>query len=226
MDNRKLQEAVEKYHCRGMIRSTDFLLPPPDAVAFAGDLANLDILILGCDLSRYADAGRTQAMELATAGNVVNARLSSDDVRGNAKVIQDFLSSELPHDADLVSFVYADPDTWDLILEYARCPESAGHARTITLKYQTLIRDFVDGGLPVDEFERRYLADFKAEPGGMDPALFTILDRLFGAVDAYWSEVEPGQESPFLISEHRLREEARTALDQLHAYLNRHPTDS
>jgi hypothetical protein len=89
--------------------------------------------------------------------------------------------------------------------------------------YYAMIRAFVDGGLPVEEFERRYLAAFKAEPGGMDPAAFAILDRLFGAVDAYWSEVTPEQETPFLISEDRLREYARVALEQLAAYLGEHP---
>ena len=59
-------------------------------------------------------------------------------------------------------------------------------------EYRTMIQAFLDGAMPVGEFEQRYLAAFKAEPGGMDPALFTILDWLFAAVDSYWSEVEPG----------------------------------
>jgi hypothetical protein len=124
MDHSKVQGIVEKYRCRGMIRSTDFLLPPLDAVVFVADLATLGVVIVGCDLSKYVDVGRTQAMELAGAGNIVNDRLSSNDALGNAKVIQGFLTTELLPDADLVSFVYADPDIWDLILEYAGRPEN------------------------------------------------------------------------------------------------------
>jgi hypothetical protein len=93
-----------------------------------------------------------------------------------------------------------------------------------THEYYTLIQAFVDGVVPADEFEQRYLAAFKAEPGGMDPALFFILDRLFGAVDAFWGDVKHGEETPFLISEDHLREEARAALRQLDTYLGEHPT--
>jgi hypothetical protein len=127
MDNGRLREAVAKYSRRGVIRSTDFLLPPPDAAALVGDLADLGILIVGCDLSRYVNASKTATVELAMAGNVINNRLRSQDTRWNAKVIQAFLAEELPADADLVSFVYADPLVWDLILEYAGGAEGVAH---------------------------------------------------------------------------------------------------
>jgi hypothetical protein len=82
-----------------------------------------------------------------------------------------------------------------------------------------MIRAFLDRQLPVEEFERRYLAAFKEEPAGMDEELYSILDSVFGAVDAYWPECQPGQETAFEISEQRLREEVSAALVRLDRWL-------
>ncbi len=87
--------------------------------------------------------------------------------------------------------------------------------------YQKLIQAFLDRQLPVEEFESRYLAAVKAEPGGMDPVLYEIVEDLFGAVDTYSPECSSGEETPVVISEASLRREAREALDRLEQYTQR-----
>ncbi len=51
-------------------------------------------------------------------------------------------------------------------------------------KYIDLIRGFVDGQVPVRQFEATYLAMFKKEPGFLPEDEFRILDKLFADVDA------------------------------------------
>jgi Bacterial self-protective colicin-like immunity len=87
----------------------------------------------------------------------------------------------------------------------------------ITTEYQELIRAFVNETLAIPDFEAQYLEAFKAQPQGMHPKLFTILDRLFADVDAYSPDCPPDEESAFCISESSLRQRANTALQQLEA---------
>jgi hypothetical protein len=82
-------------------------------------------------------------------------------------------------------------------------------------EYEALIRSFLNHELSPDLFEQRYLAAFKAEPGGMDEALYQILETLFESVDAYWPECQPGEETAFQISEAQLRRDAAQTLSRL-----------
>lgn len=82
-------------------------------------------------------------------------------------------------------------------------------------EYEALIRSFLNHELSPATFEQRYLAAFKAEPGGMDQAAYQILETLFESVDAYWPECQPGQETPFQISEVQLRRDAMQTLTRL-----------
>jgi hypothetical protein len=115
-----LPEIVSKYRCAGRVEGADFLLPPEIAVSWVTDLAALKVLIVGCDLRKYVDNGAA-TMELIGGGSRVNHRLRRDDVQYNAQMIKDFLTNQWPAEADLVSFVYADAETWDLILRHAKC---------------------------------------------------------------------------------------------------------
>jgi hypothetical protein len=81
--------------------------------------------------------------------------------------------------------------------------------------YKALVRAFLDEQIPVEEFEARYLSAFKSETEVMDEPVYRILDTLFSAVDAYWIECMPGEETAFLISEDQLRREAAKALAEL-----------
>lgn len=78
-------------------------------------------------------------------------------------------------------------------------------------RYRAMIAAFLGGALPADRFEGEYLHAYKVEPADMDDDLFHILDRLFGAVDAYRPDCEPGRETAFSISEDGLRREAQGA---------------
>jgi hypothetical protein len=90
-------------------------------------------------------------------------------------------------------------------------------------QYRAMISSFVGGHMPADRFEREFLEAFLDEPADMDDELFRILDELFGAVDAYWPECGPGEETAFVISEDTLRHQAEGALERLNRYLDRNP---
>ena len=85
----------------------------------------------------------------------------------------------------------------------------------ILQKYTRLIQDFLDERISVEEFEKIYLSEFKAEKIMIESSLFRILDRLFASVDCYWSGCAEGQESAFEISEVQLRKDAMNALKAL-----------
>jgi hypothetical protein len=87
-------------------------------------------------------------------------------------------------------------------------------------KYKNLMKDFIDEGITVEDFERDYLKTFKNETERMDYTLFEILNRVFEAVDCYWHECLPGQETAFEISEQQLRKEVRDALVKMNSLLN------
>jgi hypothetical protein len=112
---------LEKYRGSWVVQFSEFLLPPGDAAAFVADLADIDVLLRGCDLWTYLDPEKTKLMEILTGGDVIDDKMS-DDVRSNAQVIREFLLHELTPDVHLVSLWYADPDLWDVILQYTTYP--------------------------------------------------------------------------------------------------------
>jgi hypothetical protein len=87
-------------------------------------------------------------------------------------------------------------------------------------KYKKLMKDFIDEVITVEDFEREYLKTFKNETERMDNRLFEILNGVFEAVDCYWHECLPGQETAFEISEQQLRKEVSEALVKLNSLLN------
>ena len=87
-------------------------------------------------------------------------------------------------------------------------------------KYADIIQSFLEGTVSVDEFERTYLKEFKAETGKLDSRLFNTLNELFISVDCYWHECQEGQETAFEISEAQLRKDAATALSELPSHLS------
>jgi hypothetical protein len=97
--------------------------------------------------------------------------------------------------------------------------ESLEEAKMSPKDYRKLIYDFLENKISVDAFEAQYLANFKAEPVGMDSFLFEVLETLFEAVDSYWHECLPENETVFMISEKSLRQEATTALRVIDRYL-------
>ncbi|KPB06695.1 hypothetical protein AAV98_00140 [Bacillus sp. CHD6a] len=74
------------------------------------------------------------------------------------------------------------------------------------------MKDFIVEVITVEDFERDYLKTFKNETERMDYTLFDILNGVFEAVDCYWHECLPGQETAFEISEQQLRKEVCEAL--------------
>ncbi|MBI1916814.1 MAG: hypothetical protein HYS12_19070 [Planctomycetes bacterium] len=82
-----------------------------------------------------------------------------------------------------------------------------------TQKYVALIRQFLDQGISAEVFERQYLDLFKNESPGMSIAEFSVLERLFTAVDAYCPD--PSLRSEGDLDEAQLREVAQSTLSKL-----------
>jgi hypothetical protein len=87
-------------------------------------------------------------------------------------------------------------------------------------KYKRLMEDFINEVITVEDFERDYLNTFKNEIERLGSPLFEILNGVFEAVDCYWYECLPGQETDFEISEQQLRREVNEALVKLNKVLN------
>jgi hypothetical protein len=85
----------------------------------------------------------------------------------------------------------------------------------VAYKYKKLMEDFINEVIPVKDFERQYLKIFKNETVRMNDTLFEILNGVFEAVDCYWHECQPGQETAFEISEQQLRKEVNEAIVKL-----------
>ncbi|MDM8528268.1 colicin immunity domain-containing protein [Anaerolineales bacterium HSG24] len=81
--------------------------------------------------------------------------------------------------------------------------------------YESMLRAFLDKTLSVEEFETKYLVAVKKETGKMNPQLYDILQELFWAVDSYWPDCSPDEETPFIISLDTLRQAVEKTLLQL-----------
>lgn len=86
------------------------------------------------------------------------------------------------------------------------------------LHYRSLLEQFLNGWISVDEFQARYLERFKNE-GHLDGRLFDLLDELYGDVDSFTTDWELLAESPdFYLDEAALREKVRNAVIRLSAF--------
>ena len=82
-------------------------------------------------------------------------------------------------------------------------------------KYQTLIRNFLEGAIPVAEFQSAFLRAFKVEDQ-IDEASFEVLDELFGDVDSYTEDPKLLSDLPdFYLTEQGLRTKAQIAAARL-----------
>lgn len=86
-------------------------------------------------------------------------------------------------------------------------------------EYRDLIRSFVDGKMPVSDFERDYLAACQAETQQAPLPLDDILNELFFDVDAYDPRCAKGQDKGDWISEETLCARAAAALQEIEKYL-------
>lgn len=82
-------------------------------------------------------------------------------------------------------------------------------------EYKKLMKDFLDKRITVKEFENAYLNTMKQENKTLDDEFFIIINDVFEAVDCYWHECHPGEETRFEISEQQLRKEVKSAHDKL-----------
>jgi hypothetical protein len=89
----------------------------------------------------------------------------------------------------------------------------------VVYKYKEIMEDFLNKKISADEFQIRYLKNFKEWNDKMDWNLFKILNEVFEAADCYSPDCLPGQETAFEISEQQLRRKVADALAKLNKYL-------
>jgi hypothetical protein len=80
-------------------------------------------------------------------------------------------------------------------------------------EYTALIGNFVNGKIAAQEFEKRFLEEFKNETITFDPQTSGVLDWLFTAVDAFCPDPELCDEDD--LNERQLRDKAAEALAEL-----------
>jgi hypothetical protein len=117
----RLIELIKEYRDRGTVKGTDFLLPAQDAACYVQDLAEMGISVSGCDVWRPWDEARSNYVEVVGGGDAVNRLLRKSDPLWNAMILKRFIASDLPPEAEMISFVYADSGVWDLVLAHAKC---------------------------------------------------------------------------------------------------------
>ena len=101
-----LREIAEKYRPFGIQKGVEFLLPPDKMTQMIDDLAQSDVLILGCDLWRYVDREKNWIVQLVGVGYDIGE--ANPTARDAATMIKQFLSTKLPGDAEMVSLLWAD----------------------------------------------------------------------------------------------------------------------
>ena len=88
--------------------------------------------------------------------------------------------------------------------------------KEIAQEYKLLLEKFLDGTMPVDEFQTVYLDRFKTEQRSLNDALYEILEGVFGDVDSLTTDQQLLAENPdFYLDESQLREKIRQASIQL-----------
>lgn len=90
----------------------------------------------------------------------------------------------------------------------------------IVNKFVELMDNFIERRMSANDFQAQYLKMFKESDARLDSTLFGILNDVFEAVDCYWHECPPGQETAFEISEQQLRTEINESLVKLSKVLN------
>jgi hypothetical protein len=115
----QLTEVVAKYRDHGILRGSDWCLPPTDAVALVHDLEALRIVILRCYVWRWREPGRDPLVALPEAAEIINRRLSESDHEWNAYIVRRSLQEDLPVEADMISFGF-DRDTESGIIELVK----------------------------------------------------------------------------------------------------------
>jgi hypothetical protein len=84
--------------------------------------------------------------------------------------------------------------------------------------HRVLIEQFAAGDISADQFEEKYLAQYKADSTHWDSAVFDILDGLFFDVDDYVGDADLRAEAGGLDRD-ELRARAQLALRKLDQYL-------
>ena len=109
-----LKVIVDKFKPFGLFRGVDLLLPQKSALAYLKELITNEILVVGCDFSRYFDEKKEKTIELVGAGMVVDDNSPCDPFISGVEVLE-FIRNRFPNDADFVSLIFLDGDIYDFL---------------------------------------------------------------------------------------------------------------
>lgn len=83
-------------------------------------------------------------------------------------------------------------------------------------EYVTLLDQFLDGIMSIEDFQMAYLKKFKSEQKILGDDVFEVLQDLFGDVDAFTADLELLlRNSKYYIDADALREKVRQAANRL-----------
>jgi hypothetical protein len=84
---------------------------------------------------------------------------------------------------------------------------------SVSNKYISLITSFIDGDIPVCDFEKQYLDMFKNETDTLSEIEYEALDFLFSSVDVFCADDDLRDDDD--IDEKQLLDDARITLSKL-----------
>jgi len=106
-----LEEIAKRYMKDGILKGKELLLPPDKIIGLVDDLLDQGISIVGCDLWRYVDREKGWIVQLVGAGLAIEDTKKSPGEL--ASLVKNYLTNELPGDAELVSLLFEDIRVYD-----------------------------------------------------------------------------------------------------------------
>ncbi len=109
-----IQRIIAKYRAEGIVKGSEFLLPPETAVCLVDDLEAIGVVILGVDGWRYVDKEKGWIVQdLEVELSVDDMILQGDQpARRSAALARDFIANRLPKKVDFVSLILDIPVSW------------------------------------------------------------------------------------------------------------------
>jgi hypothetical protein len=121
--NVQLRHLAEQYRGRGIIKGTELLLRPEDAIRLSKDLATLNVLIIGCEGWYYINEAnkwivQDLAIELSVESFIPYDQLTVEQA---GQIVLYFLIEQLPSHISFVSLHLDDPDIESLFTTLREC---------------------------------------------------------------------------------------------------------
>jgi hypothetical protein len=112
MNTLSIEQIAEKYRKHAIKKGSEFLFGIDASLSLIDDLGQNGILVAGCSLWKYVDRDKNWIVELLGAG--FSGGEWPTTAERAAMDLKRFLSTDLPEDTELVSFIFDDISVYDV----------------------------------------------------------------------------------------------------------------